>query len=241
MISIAIVFAGGVGSRMGEDIPKQFLEWGGKPILVHTLEVFQKCPLIDEIILACKSDWIQYARELIEKNNINKTVSIVEGGDTALDSQFNALIEADKLHPDDNPIVLIHDGVRPLITDKTIADCIDCVERNGNAITVSKAIETVITIDDNEQITNIIDRTHCRMAKAPQCFYLHNILGLHKKSIKDKKHNYIDSASMMMAYNEKLFTIMGEPENIKITTPSDYYMFTGISRANTLSEKKDEE
>ena len=236
MRNIAVLFAGGVGSRMGSDTPKQFLTWNGKAVIIHTLDVFEACDAVDEIVLACKEDWIPYTRELIEKEGLKKVVSIVPGGATALDSQYNGLREVRRLHPEEEVCVLIHDGVRPLLDRGTILRCIEGAEKYGSAITVTNAIETVITIDDNEEIKEILDRSHCRMAKAPQCFLLSEILGAHEDAIARGKHDFIDSASMMIAYGHKLHTVIGEPENIKITTPSDYYMFLGISQSRNQEQ-----
>lgn len=236
-LNIGLIFAGGVGSRMGSEIPKQFLVWNNKTVLIHTLERFENHPEIDEIVIACKSEWIEYAKQLIDESGIRKVVSIVDGGETALDSQFNGLIEIERLHPNEKVTVLIHDGVRPLVDFETISKNINSVEKFGNAITVTKAIETVITVSDNEGVTGIIDRGQCRMARAPQSFYLNDILSVHRKAIREQKHNYIDSASMMIDYGYTLHTVEGKPENIKITTPSDYYMFLGIC-AEKDNEKK---
>ena len=236
MRNVAVIFAGGVGSRMGKDIPKQFLEWNGKAIIIHTLTVFENCDKIDAVVLACKEDWIPYTKELIEKAELKKVVSIVPGGNTALESQYNGLKEVKRIYPEERVCVLIHDGVRPLVTAETIERCIEGVEQNGNAITVTRAIETVIMIDDNEEIADILNRDYCRMAKAPQCFLLDDILAAHEDSISSGVYNYIDSASMMIAHGHKLHTVFGEPENIKITTPSDYYMFLGISQEREKEE-----
>lgn len=225
-----MVFAGGIGQRMGSETPKQFLEWNGKAIIIHTLEVFEKCDRIDAIVIACKEDWIDYTKELIEKAGIKKVVSIVPGGASALDSQLNGLNEVKRQFPDKDVAVLIHDGVRPLVDEGTIIRCCDGVEEFGNAITVTKAIETVIRINDNDEIEDILNRDYCRLARAPQAFRLDDIIGVHNKSIEEGNHNYIDSASMMIAHGYTLHTVMGEPENIKVTTPSDYYMFLGISK-----------
>ena len=229
MHNVALIFAGGVGSRMGGDVPKQFLEWEGKAVIIHTLEVFERCSKIDEIVIACKADWIEYTGELVERAGLRKVTAIVPGGETALDSQYNGLLEIGRRH--ENAVVLIHDGVRPLVDEGTILRCIDSVNEYGSAVTVTKAIETVIRIDDNGEIVDILDRDYCRMAKAPQCFFLRDILRVHEKCASAGRHTFIDSASMMMADGMKLHTVMGEPENIKITTPSDYYMYLGISRA----------
>lgn len=227
---VALIFAGGVGSRMkSENMPKQFLEWNGKAVIIHTLEIFETQDHVDEIVVASKEDWIDYTKELIEKAGLRKVVSVVPGGSSALESQYNGLREIRRLHPEEEVAVMIHDGVRPLVDHATIQRNIDSVLENGNAITVSKAIETVIQVGP-DGIENIMDRASCRMAKAPQSFLLSQILDAHDRAMADGKYDFIDSASMMLAYGHRLFPVDGEPENIKITTPSDYYMFLGISR-----------
>lgn len=229
-MNVALIFAGGIGSRMGSDTPKQFLEWNGKAIIIHTLNIFESHPNIDIIVIACKEEWIDYTGELIRKEGIKKVVSIVPGGATALDSQFNGLKEIKRLFPEDEVAVLIHDGVRPLVDAATVTRNINSVWKYGNAITVTKAIETVIKIDEEGSVKEILNRDSCRMAKAPQSFKLDDIITAHEKAIAEGKHDFIDSASMMIYYGHTLHTIMGEPENIKVTTPSDYYMFLGISK-----------
>lgn len=232
MKNVAVVFAGGVGARMGSETPKQFMEWNGKAVIIHTLEVFEKAEDIDYIILACKQDWISYTEDLIKKAGIKKVIRIVSGGETALDSQYNGIRMAKTLFQHEPICVLIHDGVRPLVSLDTIRKCVQKVKEVGNAITVTPAIETVITIDNNGDVDKILERSSCRMAKAPQCFLLDDILAAHERAKQDGTHrNFIDSSSMMIHYGHELHTVIGEEENIKITTPSDYYMFLGISRA----------
>lgn len=229
-MNVALIFAGGVGSRMGSNTPKQFLEWNGKAIIIHTLLVFEEQQAIDAIVIACKKEWIDYTKGLILKEGIRKVVSIVPGGATALDSQLNGLREIKRLYPNEEVAVLIHDGVRPLVDAATIMRNIDLVWEKGNAITVTKAIETVIRSDETGAVKEILNRDNCLMAKAPQSFKLDDIIAAHEKSLAEGTHDFIDSASMMIHYGHTLYTVMGEPENIKVTTPSDYYMFLGISK-----------
>ena len=229
-MNVALIFAGGIGSRMGSELPKQFLKWNGKPIIIHTLNVFDRHPNIDEIVVVSKEEWVEYTKELIDREGIIKTTSIIPGGITALDSQYNGLKEIKRLHPHEDVAVLIHDGVRPLVEAKTIQRNIDSVWEFGNAVTVTKAIETVIQIDETGAVREILNRDSCRMAKAPQSFMLDDILNAHEKAISEGIHSFIDSASMMFHFGHSLHTVIGEPENIKITTPSDYYMFLGISK-----------
>lgn len=227
-MNIALIFAGGTGQRMNTaSKPKQFLELHGKPIIIYTLEHFQNHQLIDGIVLVCLESWIPYCKELLEKYHINKVSSIVPGGSNGQESIFNGLSAATNLYPNDS-IVLIHDGVRPLINEQVITDDIVCVKENGTAITVSPAIETIVRKQKDGHVGDIFDRSSCEMAKAPQCFYLKDIYDAHFKAIKEGKHDFIDSASIMQYYGHELSTVVGPAENIKITTPSDFYIFRAI-------------
>ena len=240
MKRIAVIFAGGVGARMNNSkTPKQFLEWNGRPILIQTLDVFEQTDLIDGIVLACKAEWIEHTQNLIKEASLQKVLSIVPGGESALDSQYNGLAEAKRLFPNEDVTVLIHDGVRPLVDKATIERNIESVETKGSAITVTPAIETVM-VTDNGSINRILNRSECLMAKAPQSFKLDDILSVHDRAKAEGTHNFIDSASMMMHYGYTLYPVLGETENIKITTPSDYYMFTGIIKNRELGGLQDE-
>ena len=240
MKRIAVIFAGGVGDRMkNSKTPKQFLEWNGRPISIQTLDVFEQTEAIDGIVLACKAEWIDHTKELIEKAKLQKVLSIVPGGESALGSQYNGLVETKRLIPDEDVTVLIHDGVRPLVDSATIERNIESVESKGSAITVTPAIETIMVTQDGS-INRILNRNECLMAKAPQSFRLDDILSVHDRAKDDGIHDFIDSASMMMHYGYTLYPVLGETENIKITTPSDYYMFTGIIKNRELGGLEDE-
>lgn len=226
--SYALIFAGGSGARMGSDLPKQFLEVDNKAIIIHTIEKFENNPNIEGIIIVCKEDYISYCKELIKKFNFKKVFDVIEGGKTGQESIFNGLNYLYK-NKSKEAIVLIHDGVRPVIDDDLINSCIECTNKNGNAISASKAIETIIKIDtSSNQILETVDRNSCRYAKAPQSFYLKDIYKAHLKAIEEKKDNIIDSATMMSIYGHKLYTVETKAENIKITTPNDYYMFKAL-------------
>lgn len=228
MKKVAVIFAGGTGKRMNiDDKPKQFLECNNKPILVYTIEKFNKHPLIDAIVLVMLDEWIDYSKKLVERFNLNKVVDIVKGGITGQESIFNGIRRSYELFGGNN-IVLIHDGVRPLIDEETITKDIECVMRHGSAITVSNAIETITIKLETNRIKNIMDRSICQYARAPQCFVLDDIYNAHLKAKKENKNDFIDSAILMNYYGYSLFTVEGKPENIKITTPSDYYMFCSL-------------
>lgn len=235
MPNIAVIFAGGTGKRMNtKSRPKQFLELHGKPILVYTLEVFNNHPEIDGIILVILEPWIQYCKELISKYQLNKVKAVIAGGDTALESQKFGLLQAKEIYGDD-AVVLIHDGVRPLVDDETISNNISSVKEHGTAITVTPAIETITIKNESGEIGQIIDRSRVEMARAPQSFQLKDILEAHRKAAEEGK-SFIDSASMMQYYGHALFTVEGSPENIKITTPNDFYTFRALVDARENSQ-----
>lgn len=227
MKSVALIFAGGTGQRMNSKTkPKQFLELHEKPILIYTLEKFQNCSEIDGIVLVSLADWIDYCHQLIERYRLNKVKAVVAGGATGQESIFNGLCAIEKEYPD-NAVVLIHDGVRPLIDEETILKAIDCVTAHGSAITCTPAIETVTTDAVDNKVGTIIDRSKCMLARAPQCFYLNDILASHNKA-REEGLKFIDSASMMQHYGYDLYTVTGPVENIKITTPEDFYIFRAM-------------
>lgn len=235
-MNVAVIFAGGTGQRMNTKTkPKQFLELHGKPILVYTLELFQQTPSIDGIVLVMLESWIPYCQELIDKFRISKIRAVVPGGETGQDSIFNGIAKAHELYKGES-IVLIHDGVRPLVDVDTIEKCIICAKENGNAITVSPAIETVAMMTDDGGVGKILPRKDCQMAKAPQCFNLDKIYNNHLKAQAEGRMDFIDSASLMQFYGEKLFTVEGPPENIKITSPIDFYIFRAIVDARENSQ-----
>ncbi|EJU08365.1 IspD/TarI family cytidylyltransferase [Fusobacterium hwasookii] len=228
-MNLALIFAGGVGKRMGNSgVPKQFLKLYGKEIIIYTLEVFENNKNIDGIIISCLREKIDDLKKIIKKNNLKKVVSIIPGGSTGQESIYNGLREIEKKYSK-NDIVLIHDGVRPLINDDTINDNINLVKEKGNAITTAPAIETIIKLKKEEEvIDDIYNRSECFMARAPQSFLLKDILEVHEKAIEQKKIDFIDSASIMKYYGHNLNIINGPSENIKITTPSDFYIFKAI-------------
>lgn len=235
MSNIAVIFAGGTGKRMNtRSKPKQFLELHGKPILIYTLEQFNNHVEIDGIVLVVLEEWITYCQKLVEKFRLDKVKAIVAGGDSALSSQKNGLLKAQELYAKDS-IVLIHDGVRPLVNEETISKNIASVKQYGTAITVTPAIETITIKNETGEVGQIIERSKCELARAPQSFYLKDILAAHQNAEGDGLQ-FIDSASMMKHYGYSLYTVEGSPENIKITTPSDFYMFRALVDARENSQ-----
>lgn len=231
-MNIAVIFAGGVGKRMKAEnsVPKQFLEIDNKPILIHTLEIFQNSNDIDAIVIPCVSTHIDLCKEIVEKHNISKVKSIVKGGKTAQLSTLIGLEEAYKLSKNKKDIVLIHDGVRPLINQMTITDNINCVKKYGSAITSAKCKETIL-INAEKGDSKTLDREKALIARAPQSFYLNEILGLSRLA-SEEKIEVIDSCTLMGNYNHKIKALIGPDENIKITTQDDFILFKGMYEKN---------
>lgn len=152
-MNIAVIFAGGVGSRMhSKDRPKQFLEMYNKPIIIHTLEYFENHSMIDAIVVVCIKDWIPYLNKLLYKFRIEKVKSVVPGGETGQLSIYNGLKSAKQIAKDEKSIVLIHDGVRPLINEKVISDNIQSVIKYGSAITTAKVKETILVVNEGTSV-----------------------------------------------------------------------------------------
>ncbi len=230
-MNIAVIFAGGVGSRMNSKAkPKQFLELHGKAIIIHTIELFESHPEIDAIIISCVAEWIDYMQQLLDKFNITTAVMIVSGGNTGQISFYNGLKAAEELFPADST-VLIHDGVRPLINHQIISDNIREVKKSGSAITTAPTVETFVVIDEDYSVTEIPQRAFSKLAKAPQSFVLSDIIAVHRQAQQDNIFDSIDSCTLMSQYNKPLRLVEGPIENIKITTPTDYFIFRAIYEA----------
>lgn len=231
-MNIGVIFAGGVGKRMhSKDRPKQFLEIYNKPIIVHTIEHFQNNPFIDVIVVVCIDEWIDYFNSLLYQYRLDKVKKVVPGGKTGQLSIYNGLLAAQKISKGEKSIVLIHDGVRPLINSELLTLNIESVKKFGSSITSGIVKETIVEIYDDGEIKTVPDRAHSRVAKAPQCFWIDDILQAHEKALNEGITDFIDSCSMMHHYGYKLHMIDGPYENIKITTPDDFYTMRAILQA----------
>lgn len=231
-MNIGIIFAGGVGSRMhSKEKPKQFLNIQGKPIIVHTIEVFQKNSDIDCIVVVCVADWIIYLKQLLFTYRLDKVKRVVAGGETGQLSIYHGLLAAKEIAGDEKTIVLIHDGVRPLIDSDLLSRNIDCVRLHNSSVTSGIVKETIVEIHDGGSVRTVPDRAHSRVAKAPQCFWLDDILEAHQRALDSNKTDFIDSCTMMHYYGYPLYMTDGPYENIKITTPDDFYTMRAILQA----------
>ena len=230
-MNIAVIFAGGSGLRMHtKSRPKQFLDLKGKPIIIYTLELFDNHPQIDAIVVACIKNWIPFLEKQLRKFEITKVIKVVPGGETGQQSIYNALCAAENAGTDDS-IVLIHDGVRPLITEQTITDNINKVKQSGSCITCIPATETLV-VRQTDGSLEIPSRADSLIARAPQSFFLKDIIAAHRRALAEGRNDFIDSCTMMSQYGYKLGTIIGPMENIKITTPTDFFVLRAMMKVH---------
>lgn len=227
-MNIALVFAGGTGQRMRNSAkPKQFLELYGKPIIIYTLEVFEHNTNIDRIVIPCVAGWENYLAKLVDKFNISKVDKILTGGSDTQESKMKALRYLKERCADDD-IVMLHDAVRPLVTDKMINDNLKSVKEFGTGITAVPFTETGIISGDKEYTEETIIRNTLYIAKAPQSFYFKDVYEAHLAGENMPYTITIDTCSLMTELGKKLHLVPCETTNIKITTPEDYYIFKAL-------------
>ncbi len=214
---------------MGAGVPKQFLEINGKPILIHTLQLFEEHEEIDKIYLAMSKDYIRYTEQLVLDYRIDKLAAIVPGGETAQDSIFNALTKAREENPEDS-IVLVHDGVRPFIEYSVISDNIASVKEFGSAITCTLCYETIMISKDGQKVDDLPLRKETYSAQAPQSFYLKDIIEAHEavRARENRYENMVDACTIYRSLGRQPHIVLGNRGNIKVTTPEDVYMFRAL-------------
>ncbi|MDD6155101.1 MAG: IspD/TarI family cytidylyltransferase [Eubacteriales bacterium] len=223
---IAIIFAGGTGVRMGAGLPKQFIEVYGKPIIIHTLDIFEESDDIDSIYIACKEDYISKLKKMIRRFDIDKVRQIVPGGATGQDSIFNAVQAAASENPEDS-LILIHDGVRPCIDGKLIHKNIEIAQKYGNAVTCTAMYETPIVSEDGVEVHDTPPRAKFYTAQAPQTFRLGDVMQAHLKT-REENPSYdgiVDTCTLMKKLGNKVHIVSGPRGNIKVTTPEDLFTF----------------
>lgn len=230
-MNIAIIIAAGSGQRTGQDIPKQFINVYDKPVLIYTLESFQKHPQIDAIELVCLDGWYDIVRAYANQFDIDKLRWIVPGGDTAQES-----IRAGVYHLEgqcsDEDIVVIHDGIRPLVDDAVLTDVLVKCQKYGNAVTAMPYNEQIFIADDEISTVKYIPRETLRRVATPQAYKYGNLQRAYHEAY-DKKVGIYGSSytnTMMVELGERLYFANGSDKNIKITTKDDIELFKAYLR-----------
>ena len=237
MSNIAIIIAGGVGKRMGQSIPKQFININDKPVLVYTLESFQKHPQIDAIELVCLDGWQNVARAYAEQYGISKLKWIVTGGESGQESIRNGVYNLESKVADDD-VILIHDGVRPLLNSEVISDVIVKCQKYGNAVTSMPYNEQIFVIDPDDETTTekYIPRETLRRVSPPQAYNFALLDEKYHEAFEKKIGIYGSSYTntMMVDLGVKLHFAAGSDMNIKLTTPENLDFFKAYLNTNHL-------
>lgn len=228
-MNIAVILAGGSGRRMNYEIPKQFLIVNDKPIIIYTLEAFQKHSMIDSIVVVCKSGWEDFLSSYAKQYHIDKISNIVEGGATSQESIRNAVFSLESISTDED-IVIIHDGVRPIIEENVLSDVIIIARQKGNAIS-SLPYNEQIFINTHEFGSNkYIPRDTVRRVVTPQAYKLKEIIAAYKKAFSERigigPTSYANTMMADLGYT--LYYALGSEKNIKITTEDDLQIFKAL-------------
>jgi 2-C-methyl-D-erythritol 4-phosphate cytidylyltransferase len=224
---VALLIAGGSGHRMGQDIPKQFLTVNEKPVIVYTLEAFQKHPEIDSIGVVCLDGWENVLRAYARQFNISKLDYIFPGGDCGQASIRNGLFGLEKVFQSDD-IVLIHDAIRPMVSADIISDCIVKTKKYGNAITVIPCAEAMLETEDGKESVGLYPRDQLKRTQTPQGFRLGEICQLHRDALKKGIQNSVASCTLMIEMGKKVYFSAGSEKNIKLTTVEDIDIFKAL-------------
>lgn len=230
MMNIALIIAGGSGARMHQDIPKQFLTVNERPVIVYTLEAFQRHPEIDTIAVVCIEGWEQVLRAYANQFNITKLQYIIPGGKNGQDSIRNGVYELEK-HFSARDIVLIHDAIRPMVSAEIISDCIRVTSQYGNAITVIPCAEAMMQTEDGSISTGSYPRDKLRRTQTPQGFFLGNICEIHRRALEAGITNSVASCTLMIEMGEQVYFSAGSEKNIKLTTVEDIDIFKALLAA----------
>ena len=219
-----VVLAGGVGTRMGNvEKPKQFMEIGGKPIIIHTIEKFVMNPQFDEILVLSPKQWIKHTQDLIKKYIPGvSNIVVISGGSTRNETIMNSIAyieEQGKLN--DDTIIVTHDSVRPFVTHRILEENIKYAKEFGACDTVIPATDTIVESKNNELISSIPDRSTMYQGQTPQSFKAVQLRELYEGLSEEEKKILTDACKIMVIKGEKVHLVEGEVSNIKITYPYD--------------------
>lgn len=238
MANIGLLIAGGSGNRMHQDIPKQFISVNERPVIVYTLDAFEKHPEIDVIAVVCISGWEQVLWAYARQFNISKLQYVVCGGKTGQDSIRNGVFALEK-HFDPEDIVLIHDAIRPMVSAEIISDNIRVAREYGNATTVIPCAEAMLQTEDGVESSGSYPRDRLKRTQTPQAFHLGYICDLHRRALKAGITNSVASCTLMIEMGEKVYFSAGSEKNIKLTTVEDIDIFKALLAAKRSDWLKD--
>lgn len=228
-MNIALIIAGGSGKRMEKEIPKQFLNVNDKPVILYTMEAFQKHPDIDEMGIVCIDGWHEILKAYARQYHINKLKWVVLGGNTGQESIYNGIVEAKKYYKDTD-LILVHDAIRPMVSQEIISDCIIQCKKYGSAIAAVPCNTAVLKYSGKkyQETTEVIDRRTLAMTQTPQGFPLGKLLWAHDEAKKRGITESVASCTLLTELGEKLYLSLGAETNIKLTTQDDMEIFKAL-------------
>ena len=229
-MNIAMLIAGGTGQRMGQEIPKQFLNVHDKPVIIYTLEAFQRHPEIDDIAVVCLVDWMHVLEVYARQFNITKLKHIIPGGDSGQTSICNGVFELEK-HYGREDFVLVHDAIRPMVSNVVISDCLRVAQAYGNAITVIPCAEAMVMTEDQQSSEALYPRERLKRTQTPQAFRLGAICDLHREALARGITNSVASVTLMIELGHKVYFSRGSEKNVKLTTVEDIDIFKALLAA----------
>lgn len=222
-----VMLAGGVGRRFHSDIPKQFCEARGKPVIVWSIENFQKNPNIDGILVVCIEEWIGRMREMVGEYSLTKVRWIIAGGDCSHDSIRNGIFFLNgKIDPRD--YVIIHDAVRPILPQRAIDEVIRVARDKGNACSSTECHPPIVYTEDFESGTRDVDRSHVMLTASPQMFLYSLALRCYEQAERENRHDFTFTSSLLIHCGERVFFARGTSCNIKITTREDLALLDAL-------------
>ncbi len=226
-MNIALIIAGGSGQRMHQDIPKQFINVDDKPIIIYTLEAFQRHPDIDAIAVVCLEGWHEILSAYAKQFNISKLVKIIPGGKNGQDSIRNGIFAlAEQYHDDD--IILVHDAIRPMVSAEIISDSIAKTKLYGCAISAIPAAEAVLESGDRIKSNVNVPRDKLLRTQTPQAAPLGKLVWAHKTALEKGITNSVATCTLLIELGETVYFSAGSEKNIKLTTTDDIEIFKAL-------------
>lgn len=224
--TVAVLLAGGSGSRMGADRPKQFIEVMGKTILEWSIIAFSRVEEVDEVCIVCRKDWMEDVSRLVEQGHYDKVTHVLPGGRERYDSSLSAI----GAYQDDEVRLLLHDSVRPLVSQRIIRDCIQALEQFDAVDVAIASTDTIIEVDSEGIITRTPKRSNLRNVQTPQGFRLGTIRRAYELALQDPAFETTDDCGVVFRYlpDVPIKVIEGETTNIKITYPQDILMMEQV-------------
>ena len=236
-MNIAVILAGGSGTRMGRDLPKQFLKVAGKKVIEHTIDTFEKNSLIDEICIVSKADFISDVEELVVKNEYKKVKKILAGGIERYDSSLAAI----NAYQDSETNLLFHDAVRPLVSDRIINDCVEALKHYRAVDVATKTTDTIIEANNDNCIEYIPNRNSLRNGQTPQCFKLGVIKRAYELALADPDFRTTDDCGVVRKYlpEEPIYIVDGENFNMKLTYIEDLFLLDKLFQLRSVAGQQD--